>query len=424
MPRGLLNPRNARNPIRDAREEIMNYLERQSGGEIDVIHCEPKRKGLLIAVEGENRRRYLLCDLDLTGVDASIPDEPGSLSVHELENYTFDPEAKCGDDEALYAGFVSRGDLAVWLGREKHRKSNTILQFAISAALGRDYLGLKFVAGAPLKVVLIDFESKSGSLNQRYQSIVAAMKLSQEESERLKVNLTIIEVRRIRKSGRVFPKFPHKQKPELKQNELRFWEDLVAANPADLYIIDPLRTLHAADENDSTIETLLSEMQRVFRGAAVVAAHHMRKAGENNCTLMQDMRLWSDGARGSSAIKAHTDVIVLQERIIDEKGNEVVHLGAFLKDGPDIEPMQLMESDHLSFYWQVATVVPKYLRESFDALAKANILIKDRAKAAELIKQSTGVARATAYRHVEGLIRAGVLMEERGCLRLQKTKGC
>ena len=60
------------------------------------------------------------------------------------------------------------------------------------------------------------------------------------------------------------------------------------------------------------------------------------------------MRFWSDDARGSGAIKAHSDVIVCQERVIEEQ-EERLYLGAFLKDGPDVEPIPLAETGAQSF---------------------------------------------------------------------------
>jgi len=121
------------------------------------------------------------------------------------------------------------------------------------------------------------------------------------------------------------------------------------------------------------------------------------------------MRTWSDGARGSSAIKAHSDVIVLQERSLDEKGNEVVHLGVFLKDGPDVEPFPLMETDHESFYWEQVKLVPAKLRPSYDALASRGCGW-EKSKAADEIKRQTGASRATAYRHFDAMARAGILV--------------
>ncbi len=428
MPVFSFNPNTAvDSPLNQGAEEIAQYLEQEAGPEIDSIYTEENSRGLLVLVKGERERRYLLCEFDGANKTATNDKDEDSangasgalspVSAEDLSSYVFDPEGVAETDQALYTGFLCCGDLTIWLGREKHRKSNLILQFTIGAAVGRDFLGFKFVAGKPLRVVLIDFESKSGSLRQRYGGIIAAMNLTESERQSLGSNLKIIEVRRIRKSGRQFPKFPHRP-----NGDTAFWDGLVANNPADVYVIDPLRTLHTADENDSTIETLLSEIQRVFRGAAVIAAHHMRKASDNANTLAQDMRGWSEGARGSSAIKAHSDVIVLQERSMNSKGEEVVHLGAFLKDGADIEPFPLMETDHQSFCWEAVTAVPEYLRESHKALTEAKGPFKGKSKAAAELMTRANVRRATAYRHIDAMIRSGLLIEESEVLKLQKVK--
>ena len=371
MPRVSSAPGDACSALHDGAEDIARYLEQESGPEIDYIYCQPNSKGYFIDVQGSRNRRYLLSELSGSDNNMPVVGDTGALaplSAQELGSYVFDPKAEAEADQTLYAGFLCRGDLAVWLGREKHRKSNLILQFAIDAALGKDFLGFKFVADKALRVVLIDFESRTGSLKRRYDGIIAAMALLQSDRELLASNLKVLEVRRIRKSGRVFPKFPL---PGKNAGDQKFWNDLVGAHPADLYVVDPLRTLHSADENDSSIEALLSEMQRVFRGAAVIVAHHMRKSGDNPVTLVQDMRAWSDGARGSSAIKAHSDLIVLQERTVKSNGDEVVHLGAFLKDGADIEPVSLMGTDHESFYWKTILEVPDHLCKFHEALIDA-----------------------------------------------------
>jgi len=407
----------------DPAQEIGNAVIAQAGvatESVESVFFQPNSKGQLIVLRAEDgEHRSLLVDLEKSAIDTLPPtNNEGPLSASEIHSYIFDPAAKIAFEEQLYAGLICRGDLTVWLGREKHRKSNLILQFAICAAVGRNFLGFKFVAPKPLRVVLIDFESKSGSLKLRYEGIIRALGMDAEEQGRLDKNFRIVEVRRIRKSGRQFPKFSD----NAGANGI-FWDELVATNPADLYVIDPLRSLHAGDENDSKIEMLLSEMQRVFRRAAVIAAHHMRKASDNACTLVEDMRTWSDGARGSSAIKAHSDVIVLQERSLDEKGNEVVHLGVFLKDGPDVEPFPLMETDHESFYWEQVKVIPAKLRTSYDALA-GRTRGWERAKAADEIKRQTGASRATAYRHIDAMARAGILVviEGSGLFRTQSPE--
>jgi len=396
-------------PFRIVGDKVIEYLKRETGeNDVTAAHCQPNSKGLFLSLKGNQDYRYFLSPLD--GGDPSKP----TLSAHDLAPFCFDNEADIPEEKWLYEGLIAAGDLVVWLGREKHRKSNLILQLALSAASGRNFLGFKFGAGAALKVVLVDFESKHGSLKQRRAGIETAMGLSAADRQTVDSNLTIIEVRKIRKSGRQFPKFPHKPNPA----EAKFWEEFVELYPADIYVIDPLRSLHAADENDSIIESMLAEMQRVFKGAAVIAAHHMRKPSENACSLAQDMRAFSDGARGSSAIKAHSDVIISQERISDE-GNEIVHLGAFLKDGADVEPISLMESDHESFYWEIVTSVPQQLRESCNALHNAGGRFSDKAEAVKQITNSTKASRATAYRQINAMLRLGLLLlSESGALHL------
>jgi hypothetical protein len=406
------------------------------------FHTERNRRGLFIHLKsGEKEVRSLLVNTDdkpqvddevgnpanlvnLASLDNLTPDqwqslraalqshdgiESGPFAASDLGSYFFNPDAEVEADQQIYAGLLSLSDLTVWLGKEKHRKSNLILLLAICASLGLDFLGFRFVADKPLRVMLIDFESKGRSLKIRYDAIVKAMKLDARWQEQLRTNLTILEVKKIRKAGHSFPKFPVPSKSKVPEADLTFWRQLVAENPADLYIIDPLRTLHTADENDSAIEALLTELQRVFGRAAVVLAHHMRKASENAMTLAQDMRVWSDGARGSSAIKAHSDVIVLQERIENDGGEEIVFLGAFLKDGADIDPFPVMETDHESFYWEMKAHVPAKLVKSHDALKAGRFATK--AQAAAAIKTATKVGRATAWRHLDSMIRLRIVTE-------------
>jgi len=64
--------------------------------------------------------------------------------------YLFDPTAKPSPDEQIFAGFIAKDELAVWIGHEKHRKTTLVLDFAIAAAVGQDFLGFRFAAPAPL----------------------------------------------------------------------------------------------------------------------------------------------------------------------------------------------------------------------------------------------------------------------------------
>ncbi len=142
-----------------------------------------------------------------------------------------------------------------------------------------------------------------------------------------------------------------------------------------------MRALHAEDEDDSRIvEGLLRSIRDVFGRAAVLIAHHVRKRGGNPKSiprLVQDMRRWSDEARGSGALKAHADMIVCQERCEDLDG-EVVYLGAFGKDWADLPPMRLKESGHETFHWVLSDALPDHLRLSLQHLKAAGGTFPDK----------------------------------------------
>lgn len=326
------------------------------------------------------------------------------------EPFIFDPDAELPVENTLYEGILAEGDLTVWVGREKHRKSNLLLQWAVCGSIGRTFLNFRFAASKPLHVVYIDFESKTRSLKQRYAAISNAMALTEEEKRTLKKNLRIIEVRKTHSQGLRFPRFPARVKTNRERDDLVWWQKFAETCAADVYIVDPLRCMHAQDENDSLMEELLSGFRKVFRGATVIAAHHMTKRKLREIVMLtQDMRLWSDCARGSGAIKAHADVIVCQERIMD-KDREVVYWGAFGKDIADVEPVRLEESDELSFFWQSSLDVPAHLFLAIETLKKAGGRFASKGEVAGALKEGR-IPKSTAYRHVDALIYCGLLVE-------------
>ena len=46
----------------------------------------------------------------------------------------FDPSADVPEEQMLFDGLLESSDLVVWIGREKHRKTNVMLQLSICAA--------------------------------------------------------------------------------------------------------------------------------------------------------------------------------------------------------------------------------------------------------------------------------------------------
>jgi hypothetical protein len=150
----------------------------------------------------------------------------------------------------------------------------------------------------------------------------------------------------------------------------------------------------------------------------------MRKQGgdnEHRSKLAENMRDWSDGARGSGAIKAHADVIVCQERV-EEQNEETIYFGAYMKDGPDIGPIPLQESDTDSFFFIVVREIPAVCRSSYSILKRNASRLTSKADAVRTLTEN-GVKRATAYRHIRELTQVGLLTEDgTGCLKIHEPE--
>jgi hypothetical protein len=349
---------------------------------------------------------------------------PGSSSLttllSEIPSFIFNPTQDPPTETTYFDGFLTEGDLVLWIGREKHRKSNIILQFAIAAAAGKDFLFMPFRAPGPLKVVYLDYESKTGSLKMRYEAICTAMNLTEAEHSAVQEHLEILEIRRLRKAGQTFPRFPVKGDAV----PATFWRSFSKQHKADIYIIDPLRCSWVGQENDSQIEVFLTALRENFQDASVIVAHHMRKQGgdqEHRSKLAGNMRDWSDGARGSGAIKAHADVIVCQERV-EEQDEETIYFGAYMKDGADIGPIPLQETDVNSFFFTVVREIPAVCRSSYSILKRNATRLSSRADAVRTLIENK-VTRATAYRHIRELTQVGLLTEDgRGCLKIHEPE--
>lgn len=335
-----------------------------------------------------------------------------------LDQGLFDPNNIPEPEKPILHKFIYKGDLVVWIGREKHRKSNLALQAAICIALGRPFLNFAHGTGRPVRVVYVDYESKCASLQRRYDGICAALGLTEADRAVLSEHLKIILVRELHKHGLRMLRFPVKLESKEDKAAGILWKQIALDYPADVYVFDPMRCLHAQDENDSNIERLLSRLREVFRNAAIIIPHHMTKASattkepnsDNGLSLSTpgSLRAFANGGRGSSAINAHADCILCQERRL-ERDVETVYLGAYMKDSADVEPIALVESDHESFFWVSSANVPEHLRQSFESLRGTKRAFKNEADAVSVLIGAK-VPRSTAYRHVKELRDGGFLV--------------
>jgi hypothetical protein len=343
---------------------------------------------------------------------AAAPNNPPSAIPAK---YLFDPTAKPSPDEQIFQGLLAKDELAVWIGHEKHRKTTLVLDFAISAALGQDFLGFRFAAPAPLRVVMFDYESKDNSIHRRRNKICEAMRLSTGLLARLAKNLTIVELRHMIHDGLKVPKIDKFYKTTDGKHTFSgedWWRSAVAEHPADLYIVDPLRCLHGSAESDSAIEETLRLIRGVFRRTTIIP-HHTVKSSRNpkeNVRLVDNMRLWSEQCRGSGAIKGHADLIVCQEREIQDE-TEIVCFGGFMKDSADIDPIPLVESAQESFLYVPHTDLPEKLATARDVLVASGVMSWTNRSAMAETLIAGGVKRATAYNRIKQLIQYGVLRE-------------
>jgi AAA domain len=351
------------------------------------------------------------------GMKRAVPlseEERIAREIVELEDYFYDPDGVRLPDQKLFRGLTSKGGLAIWGGDKKHRKSTTLYQLAVSAAVGRDFLCFRFEAEKPLRVVILDYETDSEEMDKRRAGVIRGLDLRQDDLPLLKENLSVLEVKRYNRAGKLFPFFPH---DDNQSSESLWWKNWIRLHPADLYIMDPLRMFFGGDENDSKIIMLaLSRIRRFFGDASVIIAHHMRKLGsdERHVPLIEDMRRFADNLRGSGALTDLVDVIALQERVERPGRDEEVHIGAFMKRGADVQPFRTIETGLDSYTFKMVFEIPALLDASYAALKTAGGKFPTKSAAVEKIKYATKVSEATAYRHVDAMIRLKLLVDHGG----------
>lgn len=163
-------------------------------------------------------------------------------------------------------------------------KSQLALDFATSISLGRPVAGGLFPASKPGKVVFLAGEESDRLFAERIRSLLL---LDEQGAPCLHDNLVLLpmagESCTLLADGR----------PTALYDELR-----TISMRARLIIVDPLRRMHAGDENNSSDMTnFVVAMEQLAKatGAAVIGLHHANRASAGD-TASQN------AARGSSAL--------------------------------------------------------------------------------------------------------------------------
>jgi replicative DNA helicase len=327
-------------------------------------------------------------------------------------------EVDAPPEESVIEGLVRSGDLTLWAGYEKHKKSTLVLQACLCMAAGKPFLGFAIVK--PIRVLYIDAESSPALLARRWQSVKFIF--SDEEIARVKKNLTIIRGRDLLAKGVSL---------SLDQGQYEL-AGLIKKSNAEMIVLDPLRVFHSAEEDKSGPMTeMLSAIRHWAAGRNVIIVHHCRKrSNQSKATihLKDDPYTWSDNVRGSNVLKAHCDGIVLQEIVNGEDGDELLYLAAILKDNPNLAPIPLIESEASPFWLTTVAdqsvaaaqqLLPERDRQIYDkavAYLKENRIAR-RVALAECL-MAAGIPRATAFKKIAHLGRLGLLVVEDGSVTL------
>ena len=190
------------------------------------------------------------------------------------------------------AGFVTGTAATGGLG-----KTSVVDVEVISMALGRDLLdaGRPLRAG-PQRVLVLQLEDDITEFRRRHRAIFEHYRLTREDFELYRDNLMAIfdsdgAMKLLRRVG-----------PELRRDEaaIEHLQELIADHQATVVTIDPLVSLHEAEENiTGEMQQLLAVLRAIARdnGACVHYLHHTRKGGTDTADAMRGAVSLRDGSR-------------------------------------------------------------------------------------------------------------------------------
>lgn len=180
---------------------------------------------------------------------------------------------------------IPKPGFVILMGPPKLGKSYLALQIALAVAQGREVFGVP--VGTPKKVLYLQFDTSEVIWRERILeledqgiSIDGVVDMVNPEVMRLPINIAN------------------------KDDQLWLLDVLHQSSP-DLVIIDVIREIHTAQENDSTEMKYVSDcMTRIFGQYSVIAIHHTRKVPCLDIDNPPDPYIV---ARGSSYITGKAD---------------------------------------------------------------------------------------------------------------------
>lgn len=186
----------------------------------------------------------------------------------------------------LVDGIISRGSLSIFFGEPGTKKTYSLLSLAVSASVGRPWLGMKTKLS---KVLIVDEESGEKRLSLRIGQVLRGALADQ------KAKLSYVSLAQFHLN---------------EQKDAEALQNLILDERADLVIIDALADVMTGDENSKEdVQPVMNSLRKIAEttNAGLVIIHHANKMG---------------GYRGSSAIKAAVDFMVL---IGSEEGGDYIN---------------------------------------------------------------------------------------------------
>jgi hypothetical protein len=190
----------------------------------------------------------------------------------------------------------------------------------------------------------------------------------------------------------------------------QYWREAADANPPIFLSSTHFETSIAKAGTTALSKPYSRRFGGHFGKAAIIIAHHMVKRNMNrkeNVKVTQDMRLFSDGGRGSGAIKGYCDIVNTQEWS-QQDGEEIVHWGAFGKNIADLNPRALVQTGPNSGLWVPTEVdgLSQTVKASLRALKehRASLVFVSRAEAAGLDYGCAGSSQINRQRACRGAI--------------------
>ncbi len=237
---------------------------RDSGLEIDEQNKNPARLCRLAGVErGDNQQTLLAVNIG----QPSFEDWEENLQIDALPEFDslsdwFDNPPELPPE--TIRGILRKGEKLVLTGPSKAGKSFALIQLAIACATGGWWLGR--IKCEPQRVVYINFELTKENAAHRIIDTWNAVRSGREGIQ----NLSVWNLRgQVISAKAVVDTIIKRHK--------------AAANPADLYIFDPIYKLNMGDENAAKdTNELMREFDRLCTqtGANMAYAHHHAKGSQ------------------------------------------------------------------------------------------------------------------------------------------------